>query len=119
MNNNPQTVWILWGAFLVTLPIYAGIGVVLGGSGELDPTTVLILYGCSLMQATVWAIIPMVLKKVPPLQRFLVRCAVAESVGIIAFLLASLGATLIGWLPLFVVAVLLMLASYPKNIVAA
>jgi hypothetical protein len=118
-NNNPQTVWILWGAFLVSLTIYAGLGVALGGAGPIDAAMLLVMYGCALTTAVAWALIPMIMKNVPAMQRFLIRCAIAEAIGVFSFMLAFLGASLVGWVPLFAVSVLLMLASNPRGVVAA
>ncbi len=118
-RNNKQQTWIMWGAFLVSLLIYAGLGVALSGPGPIDAALLLVMYACALTTAVVWALTPMILKNVPEMPRFLMRCAMAEAIGIFSFLLAFLGASLVGWVPLFGVSVLLMLASNPRRVVAA
>lgn len=110
-----QNAWILWGAFLTAQPIFAGIGVVVGGSVEgADPLLAPILMAVAAgpaLGSLLWgrAVGP---KAGPTI--WLIRWAFAEAVGVFGLLTMLLTGSPLG-LAAIACAMVLIAAQFPRQ----
>jgi hypothetical protein len=103
-EHPPNVRWTLWAAFLFSHVVLAGIGQVVGTSGEgLAPAQrqpVEIAFAAAAVGTLVFAIavVPRLLARLESLPLMLLRFACAEAVTILGLVLALLGALPTVWL---------------------